>query len=146
MNSEKIEKGSLFSKEIIDKINSKKMHLVCPAKFKDSYCMEYLVGHLGMSIYDVETFCAAVNGKKEPGCLYPKYTVTLFPTEESNANILTSVLDTIKAQEQYFKTSEMLLAFDESSSNYYNEVRLEFDTEFKKLGDEINLKILYYVD
>ena len=113
MKIETITEEAIFTEDLLFKLKTKKLHLICPAKFKDSYCTEYLVNYLGMSVYDVERFCNAVNQAKDPGCLYPMHTITLFPVAEGlNFNMcLESVW---KAQTDYFKCPEILVAFDKN--------------------------------
>jgi len=111
MEIEYIKEEDLFKKALLDELRTKKLHLVCPAKFKDSYCTEYLVGHLGMSVYDVEKFCNAVNQAKDPGCLYPMHTVTLFPVAEG-LDINKCLESVLKAQTDYFKCQDVLIVFD----------------------------------
>jgi len=138
MEIEYIKEEDLFKKALLDELRTKKLHLVCPAKFKDSYCTEYLVGHLGMSVYDVEKFCNAVNQAKDPGCLYPMHTVTLFPVAEG-LDINKCLESVLKAQIDYFKCQEILVVFDKH--NNLNDIKLkEHFTELFKKNE--NLKII----
>ena len=68
-----------------------------------------------MNLTDVVRLFDLVNSKKEPGCLYPLYTFTLIPEHQNEENLGFYMEETMKAQEHYFKTETMLLAFDKGS-------------------------------
>jgi hypothetical protein len=134
METNKIKLDELFDHELLLKLRTKKLHLICPAKFKDSYCTEYLVGHLGMSVYDVEKFCNAVNQAKDPGCLYPMHTVTLFPVAEGLD--LNKCMESVwKAQMDYFKCPEILVVFDKHDKLDNKSIEKEFEEWFHKHND-----------
>jgi hypothetical protein len=139
METNKIEQDELFNHEFLLKLRTKKLHLICPAKFKDSYCTEYLVGHLGMSVYDVEKYCNAVNQAKDPGCLYPMHTVTLFPIAEGLD--LNKCMESVwKAQMDYFKCPEILVVFDKLDKLSSIKLKENFTGLFKKY-ENINIKV-----
>jgi hypothetical protein len=142
MKIETITEEAIFTEDLLFKLRTKKLHLICPAKFKDSYCTEYLVNHLGMSVYDVERFCNAVNHAKDPGCLYPMHTITLFPVAEGlNFNMcLESVL---KAQTDYFKCQEVLVVFDKHINLNNKELKENF-TELFKTNENLKIVVKMY--
>jgi hypothetical protein len=103
----------IFAESRLTRIRTKDVHLVCLAKPKESFCSKCLAGHLGMSVYDIERYCNAVNGKKDPGCLYPLHAVTLFPVA-LGLDLERCVGEVWKAQTDYFKSPEMLFVFEEN--------------------------------
>jgi hypothetical protein len=142
MKIESINEEVIFTEELLFKLRAKKLHLICPAKFKNSFCTEYLVNHLGMSVYEVEKFCDAVNRAKDPGCLYPMQTITLFPIEEGlDLNIcLESVW---MAQTDYFKCPEILVVFDKHDKLNNQMLQENFTALFKK-NENINVVVKMY--
>jgi hypothetical protein len=112
----------LFTDEL-PLLKMKKIHVVCPALIKASNCMYYLADCLRMAIPDVIRLIERVEQAKEPGCLYPSYTFTIFPTHASGADLRECMNETIKANEDYFKTDSMLFAFDPGAWPYMQEVK-----------------------
>jgi len=99
----------------IKQLKEKTLHIVCPAISEYSIAIKYLAGHLRMNLKEVIRLINIVNNKKEPGCLYPLYTITLIPEHQLGEDLNFYMEETMKAQEQYFKTETMLFAFDNDS-------------------------------
>ena len=104
----------IFTEDLL-LLKTEQIHIVCPALIKGSYCMYYLAECLRMNINDVIKLCERVESAKEPGCLYPRFKFTIFPTHASGADLMKSMEEVMVAQEQYFKTDKMLFAFDKGS-------------------------------
>jgi len=107
----------LNSDEELSKLSQQQLHIICPALKKGHYCMRYLTA-IGMAIDKVTEFCDIVNVKQDPGCLYPKYSFTIFPAykEQTHDQLRKYFKEVIKAQSDYFKQiPEMLFAFDKDS-------------------------------
>jgi hypothetical protein len=143
METNKIEQDELFNHEFLLKLRTKKLHLICPAKFKDSYCTEYLVGHLGMSVYDVEKYCNAVNQAKDPGCLYPMHTVTLFPVAEG-LDLNKCMESVLKAQTDYFKCPDVLIVFDKQEYLDNEALKKQFDKLFSEYEGSSGKYYMYF--
>jgi hypothetical protein len=104
----------IFTEDLL-LLKTEKIHIVCPALIKASYCMYYLADSMRMNINDVIKLCERVEAAKEPGCLYPRFNFTIFPTHASGADLMASMEEVMVAQEQYFKTDKMLFAFDQNA-------------------------------
>ena len=104
----------IFTDEVLG-LKSKSTHIVSPAIPNDSYAKKYLVDFMGMPLNQLSRHCLSVENANEPGCLYPDYFFTLFPTYSTKVNLDFCLEETMKAQEQYFKTETMVFAFDKGS-------------------------------
>lgn len=115
-----IDNEQLINGNYIKLLNSKNLHVICTAQKIKGYCNTFL-SSLGEPQNKIDTYCDTVNSKYEPGCLFPKYTLTLFPLfKESRAESIREDLykffgDTFLAQNKYFKSEKMLFCFDENS-------------------------------
>ena len=127
MEKQDLKRDQLFAKDLLHNLKTRKLHLICPAKFKDSLSSDYLVNHLSLSVYDVARFCNTVNANKEAGCLYPAHTVTLFPVA-ANLDLAKCFEDVWKAHEQYFKTAKWLVVFDKNELLDNAKVRAAFQS------------------
>ena len=144
INFESILHNELFSEEVILKLKTQKLHVVVLAVAEDSLCAKYLNQYLKMGMHELSRYCDAVNENVDPGCLYPKFTFTLFPTKEHKVDVKKCVIEMMKAQENYFKTPEMLLAFDETAADFLLEVKQILESELKQTSDNLSLKTVYY--
>jgi len=142
MKIENLKEEDLFKEDLLVKLKTKKSHLICPAKFKDSYCTNYLVGHLGMSVYDVEKFCNAVNREKDPGCLYPMHTVTLFPVVDG-LDINKCLESVWKAQMDYFKCPEIVVVFDKHEKLNNKKLKEQFTALFQQ-KENFNVDVKFF--
>jgi len=110
----------ITSEDSFNLLNSNNLHLICTANKKNSFANQ-LLSKLGESQIHIDKYCDMVNSKYEPGCLFPKYTLTLFPicNQESIIPIDQSLrkffADSFEAQEKYFKSKTMIFCFDEHS-------------------------------
>ncbi len=141
----------LYSDDTILKLKKKEIHIVCPAIIKISYAVDLLINHLNVSYSEFNKYCEAVNAQGDPGCLYPKYSITLFPIPLTTKTMEECINEVMKANEQYFKTSEMIIAFD-NDYNYNNKEELKhiFKDEIEKYilknnTTEIHLKKCYFI-
>lgn len=122
-----------------------KIHIVCSALKKNSICSYLLLNHCNMDIAEIGKYCDLVNYKKESGCLYPKYNITLFPKFEvfDGSNITEHAnkiaRDIIEANEVYLKSSTILFIVDDSDWN--NPLILKENLE-KALKDKKHLQYL----
>jgi hypothetical protein len=121
-----LKRDQLFTEDLLHDLKTHKIHLICPAKFKDSLCTDYLANHLSLSTYDVARLCNTVNTKREVGCLYPAHTVTLFPVA-ADLKLPKCFDDVWEAHEQYFKTAKWLLVFDKNDLLDNAKVREAFE-------------------
>jgi hypothetical protein len=136
----------LFTEELT-LLKMKKIHIVCPALIKASNCLYYLADCLRMNINDVIKLTQKVEQAQEPGCLYPTYTFTIFPTHASGANLESCMEETMKAQEHYFKTDTMLFAFDAGAWPDMEEVKNVLQKkidEWAHRGELNNLKKCHF--
>ena len=131
----------LFTDEL-PLLKMKKIHVVCPALIKASNCMYYLADCLRLPIPDIIKLIERVEEAKEPGCLYPSYTFTIFPTHASGANLGYCMNETMKANEAYFKTDTMLFAFDPGAWPDMQEVTLALQNTINEWIDAGNLRYL----
>jgi hypothetical protein len=80
-----------------------------------------LLTKLGESQLNIDRYCDMVNSKYEPGCLFPKHTLTLFPVLRQDKQLSMQqdlrkfFGDTFEAQEKYFKSNKMIFCYDEQS-------------------------------
>jgi hypothetical protein len=80
-----------------------------------------LLTKLGESQLNIDRYCDMVNSNYEPGCLFPKHTLTLFPVLRQDKQLSMQqdlrkfFGDTFEAQEKYFKSNKMIFCFDEQS-------------------------------
>lgn len=141
----------LFSEGTILKLKTKEIHIVCPAIFKISHAADLLINHLNVSYSEFNKYCDAVNTNGDPGCLYPKYTITLFPVPLSAKTMEECINEVMKANEQYFKTSEMIIAFDHDYNyNSKEELKQIFKNEIDKYilknnTTDLHLKKCYFI-
>lgn len=109
-------------------LKASKLHVVCTASLENSFCNAFF-SSVGESAPNIKRFCDTVNTKYEPGCLFPKYTLTLFPlfradresTEE--VDLRKFIQDVFLAQVKYFKSNAMLFCFDVASWPDMNRVK-----------------------
>lgn len=107
----RINESELYSNEILSGIKTNKIHIVCPARYKNAIGSTLLSVHLNLTVYDIKHFCDSVNTKIEAGCLYPKHSITLVPINET-LNVAQCAQDILVANEKYFKTHQIIFAFD----------------------------------
>ena len=119
-NLKNITVNEITSDDSINLLNSSKLHIVCSAK-KVGGLANTLLTKLGESQLNIDRYCDMVNSKYEPGCLFPKHTITLFPVLRQDKQLTMQqdlrkfFGDTFEAQEKYFKSNKMIFCFDEQS-------------------------------
>ena len=119
-NLKNITVNEITSDDSINLLNSSKLHIICSAK-KVGGLANTLLTKLGESQLNIDRYCDMVNSKYEPGCLFPKHTITLFPVLRQDKHLTMQqdlrkfVGDTFEAQEKYFKSNKMIFCFDEQS-------------------------------
>jgi hypothetical protein len=134
--------------EIIKRLIASKVHVVCTANINESSSLNFIAKYLDISPSQLTGFCKLVNEKKDPGCLYPKYTLTLFPEENSGADLSKCVEETLNANETYFQSEEMYYIFDKKGSDlkesgYLQKIETEMEkmiTDWKNKGKIKHLK------
>lgn len=119
-NLKNITVNEITSDDSINLLNSSKLHIICSAK-KVGGLANTLLTKLGESQLNIDRYCDMVNSKYEPGCLFPKHTITLFPVLRQDRQLTKQqdlrkfFGDTFEAQEKYFKSNKMIFCFDEQS-------------------------------
>ena len=119
-NLKNITVNEITSDDSINLLNSSKLHIICSAK-KVGGLANTLLTKLGESQLNIDRYCDMVNSKYEPGCLFPKHTITLFPVLRQDKQLTMQqdlrkfFGDTFEAQEKYFKSNKMIFCFDEQS-------------------------------
>jgi hypothetical protein len=119
-NLKNITVNEITSDDSINLLNSSKLHIICSAK-KVGGLANTLLTKLGESQLNIDRYCDMVNSKYEPGCLFPKHTLTLFPVLRQDKQLSMQqdlrkfFGDTFEAQEKYFKSNKMIFCFDEQS-------------------------------
>ena len=119
-NLKNITVNEITSDDSINLLNSSKLHIICSAK-KVGGLANTLLTKLGESQLNIDRYCDMVNSKYEPGCLFPKHTITLFPVliQDKQLTMQQDLRkffgDTFEAQEKYFKSNKMIFCFDEQS-------------------------------
>jgi hypothetical protein len=119
-NLKNITVNEITSDDSINLLNSSKLHIICSAK-KVGGLANTLLTKLGESQLNINRYCDMVNSKYEPGCLFPKHTLTLFPVLRQDKQLTMQqdlrkfFGDTFEAQEKYFKSNKMIFCFDEQS-------------------------------
>ena len=119
-NLKNITINEITSDDSINLLNSSKLHIICSAK-KVGGLANTLLTKLGESQLNIDRYCDMVNSKYEPGCLFPKHTITLFPVLRQDKQLTMQqdlrkfFGDTFEAQEKYFKSNKMIFCFDEQS-------------------------------
>ena len=119
-NLKNITVNEITSDDSINLLNSSKLHIICSAK-KVGGLANTLLTKLGESQLNIDRYCDMVNSKYEPGCLFPKHTITLFPVLRQDKQLSMQqdlrkfFGDTFEAQEKYFKSNKMIFCFDEQS-------------------------------
>ena len=119
-NLKNITVNEITSDDSINLLNSSKLHIICSAK-KVGGLANTLLTKLGESQLNIDRYCDMVNSKYEPGCLFPKHTITLFPVLRQDKQLTMQqdlrkfFGDTFEAQEKYFKSNNMIFCFDEQS-------------------------------
>lgn len=119
-NLKNITVNEITSDDSINLLNSSKLHIICSAK-KVGGLANTLLTKLGESQLNIDRYCDMVNSKYEPGCLFPKHTLTLFPILRQDKQLSMQqdlrkfFGDTFEAQEKYFKSNKMIFCFDEQS-------------------------------
>ena len=119
-NLKNITVNEITSDDSINLLNSSKLHIICSAK-KVGGLTNTLLTKLGESQLNIDRYCDMVNSKYEPGCLFPKHTITLFPVLRQDKQLTMQqdlrkfFGDTFEAQEKYFKSNKMIFCFDEQS-------------------------------
>jgi len=119
-NLKNITVNEITSDDSINLLNSSKLHIICSAK-KVGGLANTLLTKLGESQLNIDRYCDMVNSKYEPGCLFPKHTITLFPVLRQDKQLTMQqdlrkfYGDTFEAQEKYFKSNKMIFCFDEQS-------------------------------
>ena len=120
INLKNITVNEITSDDSINLLNSSKLHIICSAK-KVGGLANTLLTKLGESQLNIDRYCDMVNSKYEPGCLFPKHTLTLFPVLRQDKQLTMQqdlrkfFGDTFEAQEKYFKSNKMIFCFDEQS-------------------------------
>lgn len=123
-----IEAIDITSEANLTTFKASKLHVVCTANLENSFCDTFL-SSVGESAPSIKRFCDTVNTKYEPGCLFPKYTLTLFPlfradsASTAEVDLRKFIQDVFLAQVKYFKSSAMLFCFDAGSWPDMNRVR-----------------------
>ena len=98
-------------------LKTSKLHVVCTANNEDSFCNTFLTS-VGETDQSIKGFCNTVNSKYEPGCLFPRHTLTLFPlfrpdrANTGEADLRKFIQDVFLAQVKYFKSPSILFCFD----------------------------------
>ena len=101
-------------------LKTSKLHVVCTANMGDSFCNTFLTC-VGETEQSIKGFCNTVNTKYEPGCLFPRHTLTLFPlfrpdrASTVDADLRKFIQDVFLAQVKYFKSPVILFCFDSES-------------------------------
>ena len=119
-NLKNITVNEITSDDSINLLNSSKLHIICSAK-KGGGLANTLLTKLGEPQLNIDRYCDMVNSKYEPGCLFPKHTITLFPVLRQDKQLTMQqdlrkfFGDTFEAQEKYFKSNKMIFCFDEQS-------------------------------
>jgi hypothetical protein len=119
-NLKNITVNEITSDDSINLLNSSKLHIICSAK-KVGGLANTLLTKLGESQLNIDRYCDMVNSKYEPGCLFPKHTLTLFPVLRQDKQLSMQqdlrkfFGDTFEAQEKYFKSNKMIFCYDEQS-------------------------------
>ena len=119
-NLKNITVNEITSDDSINLLNASKLHIICSAK-KVGGLANTLLTKLGESQLNIDRYCDMVNSKYEPGCLFPKHTITLFPVLRQDKQLTMQqdlrkfFGDTFEAQEKYFKSNNMIFCFDEQS-------------------------------
>ena len=119
-NLKNITVNEITSDDSINLLNSSKLHIICSAK-KVGGLTNTLLIKLGESQLNIDRYCDMVNSKYEPGCLFPKHTITLFPVLRQDKQLTMQqdlrkfFGDTFEAQVKYFKSNKMIFCFDEQS-------------------------------
>ena len=119
-NLKNITVNEITSDDSINLLNSSKLHIICSAK-KVGGLANTLLTKLGESQLNIDRYCDMVNSKYEPGCLFPKHTLTLFTVLRQDKQLTMQqdlrkfFGDTFEAQEKYFKSNKMIFCFDEQS-------------------------------
>jgi hypothetical protein len=131
---------------------TKEVHIVCPALKKNSLCSYLLINKCDMDIAEVGRLCDTVNYKKETGCLYPRYHLTIFPiydaikqTDFEKACDYISE-DIMKANKMYYKNSKMLFVLDDYEWKMpdllLNQLREKINIRDYQILKEVNLHVL----
>jgi len=98
---------------------TKEVHIVCPALKKNSLCSYLLVNKCEMDIAEVGKMCDTVNYKKETGCLFPRYHLSLFPTYDAIKDLDIErvcegiVKDVMEANADFYKNTKMIIVVDD---------------------------------
>jgi hypothetical protein len=123
-----IEAIEITSEANLTAFKASKLHVVCTANVENSFCNTFL-SSVGESAPSIKRFCDTVNTKYEPGCLFPKYTLTLFPlfradrASTAEVDLRKFIQDVFLAQVKYFKSNTMLFCFDAASWPDMNRVK-----------------------
>lgn len=123
-----IEAIEITSEANLTAFKASKLHVVCTANVKNSFCNTFL-SSVGESAPSIKRFCDTVNTKYEPGCLFPKYSLTLFPlfradrASTAEVDLRKFIQDVFLAQVKYFKSNAMLFCFDAASWPDMNRVK-----------------------
>ena len=123
-----IEAIEITSEANLTAFKASKLHVVCTANVENSFCNTFL-SSVGESAPSIKRFCDTVNTKYEPGCLFPKYTLTLFPlfradrASTAEVDLRKFIQDVFLAQVKYFKSNAMLFCFDAASWPDMNRVK-----------------------
>ncbi len=143
----KISESALYSNEMLLAIKTNKIHIVCPALYKNAICSKLLSVYLNRNVYDVKHFCDAVNSKIEAGCLYPSHSITLIPISET-LNVAKCAQDILLANEKYFKTDQIIFAFDSELVDQLGLIRSAFENlieDEKAKGGSLFLKEMAFI-
>ncbi len=109
-------------------LKTSKLHVVCTANLENSFCNTFL-SSVGETAPNIKRFCDTVNEKYEPGCLFPKYTLTLFPVfkpardSTAEVDLRRFIQDVFLAQIKYFKSNAILFCFDAASWPDMNRIK-----------------------
>ena len=123
-----IESIEITSEANLTAFKASKLHVVCTANVENSFCNTFL-SSVGESAPSIKRFCDTVNTKYEPGCLFPKYTLTLFPlfradrASTAEVDLRKFIQDVFLAQVKYFKSNAMLFCFNAASWPDMNRVK-----------------------
>lgn len=123
-----IEAIEIISEANLTAFKASKLHVVCTANLENSFCNTFL-SSVGESTPSIKRFCDTVNTKYEPGCLFPKYTLTLFPlfradrASTAEVDLRKFIQDVFLAQFKYFKSNAILFCFDAASWPEMNRVK-----------------------
>lgn len=112
-----------------------KIHLILPATESLGFggTRYYLRFKCKMDDYTIERFIDQVNDKNEVGSLYPRFNISVFPTEKKDFNQY--IKDVFELETKYIKSQYMVFDFfansfcDEEVKQFIDEIKNQISSE-----------------